>query len=73
MPCEALNHRSLLWEEIKDEIEPQLYITLVFAAKLLVAALRDERTSQPSVINKDIGNYGFEGKKDEMSRAGPSP
>ena len=70
IPVEA---SSLLWDEIKDEIEPQLFVTLVFIAKLLVAAARDERSIQPSVINTDIGNYGFDDRKDEIPRSGPSP
>jgi len=47
---------SLLWEEIKDEIEPQLFVTLAFFARLLLTAARDERSLQPIVITKEIGN-----------------
>jgi hypothetical protein len=72
IPDEALIHRSSLWDEIKDEIEPQLYVTFVFFAKLLIAAVRDERSSQHSVIKKDIGNYRSGDGKDEMARSSPS-
>jgi hypothetical protein len=65
IPGEASIFRSLVWDEIKDEIEPQLSVTLVFYAKLLIAAMRDERSVQPSVINKEIGNYRFGDRKDE--------
>jgi hypothetical protein len=70
---EASIQRSSLWDEIKDEIEPQLYVTLVFFAKLLLAAMEDEKSIQPSVVNKGNGNYGFRGGKDEMGRRSPSP
>jgi hypothetical protein len=73
MPKEAPIFGSLLWGEIKDEIEPQLFVTLVFIAKLLVGAVRDERSVQATEIKKEIGNYRFGGGKDEIARSGPSP
>ena len=46
---------SLVWDEIKDEIEPQLFVTLIFLARLVVSVVRDERLAQPFVISKDMG------------------
>ena len=65
IPGERSIFGSIVWEEIKDEIEPQLSVTLVFFAKLLIDALRDERPIQPAVINKEIGNYRIDAPKDE--------
>jgi len=62
-----------VWDEIKDEIEPQLFVTLVFYAKLLIAAMRDERTFQSIGITKVIANYDVDDGKDEIGRSGPSP
>ena len=65
IPGEGSIFGSPVWEEIKDEIEPQLSVTLVFFAKLLIAAMRDKRLIQPTVINKEIGNYRFDAQEDE--------
>ena len=73
IPGEGSIFTSLVWDEIKDEIEPQLYVTLAFLSKLLIAAARDERSIQPSVIKKENANYGFDDRKDEIPRSGPSP
>jgi hypothetical protein len=58
---------------MKDEIEPQLFVTLVFFAKLLLGAVRDERTFQPNEIKEEIGNYRTGDLKDEIAGGGPAP
>jgi plasmid stabilization system protein ParE len=60
----------LLWEEIKDEIAPQLYVTLVFIAELIFASVRDERSRQLPMIKGERGKYTNEGMKDEMGESG---
>jgi hypothetical protein len=72
IPGEGSVFRSLVWEEIKDEIAPQLSVTLVFFARLLIAALRDERVMQPAVIHQEIGKYGIDAEKDETDGICPS-
>ena len=64
---------SLLWQEIKDEIEPQVLVTIVFFVKLLISAARDEIRVQRAVITKEKGNYGFSGGKDEIEPRASSP
>ena len=73
IPGEASIFRSLVWEEIKDEIDPQLYVTLVFYAKLLISAMGDERASQSIGITKEIANYAIDDGKDEIGRSVPPP
>lgn len=72
MPQAASIRESLVWDEIKDEMEPQDYVTIAFIVKLLVCAMRDEIIGQPSVINKEIGNYRLVEGKDETAMS-PSP
>lgn len=72
MPQEASIGESLVWDEIKDEMRPQDYVTIAFIVKLLVCAMRDEIMGQPYVINNEIGNYPSVGKKDETALS-PSP
>ena len=73
IPKETSIRGSLLWDEIKDEIEPKAFVTLVFFAKLIIAVIKDERSAQHSVINKEIGEYRFVDVKDEIGRTLPSP
>lgn len=49
--------RSLLWDEIEDEISPQICIALQFIVELATASLRDEIVSQVSVIKEEYSNY----------------
>lgn len=53
---------------MKDETEAQLFVTLVFFSKLLLAAARDEITNQPFVIKREIRNYAQGAEKDEIGR-----
>jgi hypothetical protein len=55
-----------LWQEIKDEIKPQLLVTIVFFVKLLISSTRDEIRVQRNEITNEIGNWGFAGRKDEI-------
>ncbi len=72
MPQEASIRESLVWDEMKDEMRPQDYVTIAFIVKLLVCAMRDEIIGQPYVINKEIGNHPIVGEKDETALS-PSP
>lgn len=72
MPQAASIGESLVWDEIKDEMEPQDYVTIAFIVKLLVCAMRDEIIGQNSVIKREIGNYRFVEEKDETALS-PSP
>lgn len=65
MPFGGGIFKSSIWEEIKDEITPQLYVTIRFIYKLLRDELRDETMSQPIVIKVENGCCGYEGRKDE--------
>ena len=72
VPQTASIRESLVWDEIKDEMKPQDYVTIAFIVKLLVCAMRVEIIGQPSVINKEIGNYRLVEGKDETAMS-PSP
>lgn len=63
---------SLLWQEIKDELQPQLLVTIVFFAKLLFLSARDEIRVQGTVITKENGNYEIAQVKDEIEPKGAS-
>jgi hypothetical protein len=63
---------SLLWQEIKDELQPQLLVTIVFFAKLLFLSARDEIRGQCAVITKEMGNYQEADSKDEIEPKGAS-
>jgi hypothetical protein len=63
---------SLLWQEIKDELQPQLLVTIVFFAKLLFLSARDEIRAQGAVITKEMGNYQDAETKDEIEPKGAS-
>ena len=67
MPREGV-FRSCVWSEMKDEIGPQLTVTLLFFAKLLIAAIKDERFHQPPVFNAEISKSAKVRQKDEMER-----
>jgi hypothetical protein len=67
------NYRSLLWDEIEDEISPQLFVTLKFIVRLATATMRDEMESRVSVIKEEYANYGMAGGKDEIGDLGASP
>jgi len=61
-------YRSCLWSEIKDEIAPELYVTLLFFAQLLTGAKKDERMIQPFVSAEEIAKLAKAGPEDEMER-----
>ena len=61
-------YRSCLWGEIRDEIAPELYVTLLFFAQLLSAAKKDERMMQPYVSAEEIAKLAKAGPEDEMER-----
>lgn len=60
------------WEEAKDEIPAQVLVTLVFLARFMVGAARDEIRRQGAGILGQFGNSRKGVVKDEMSRAPPA-
>jgi ribosome biogenesis GTPase A len=64
---------SVLWEEIKDEIEPEVYVTLQFLVELIFEAMRDEIKIQPIVNKEEIVNYGSVKGEDEIGEMKRSP
>jgi len=71
VPQEASIGSSLVWDEIKDELMPQHYVTIAFIVKLIFSAMRDEIIRQPAEIKKEIGNYAIIEKKDETALSPP--
>lgn len=63
----------MLWEEIKDEMAPQMLVTLQFLFELIFASLRDEIEGQPAVISKEISNYRKHRREDEMGATRGTP
>jgi hypothetical protein len=56
--------RSILWDEIKDEISPEMFVTLQFLVELFFRSVRDEIRSQPFVTKAKIGNYRLDGMEE---------
>ena len=63
---------SLLWQEIKDELQPQVLVTIAFFLKLVISSARDEIRGQGAVITKENGNYQNAETKDEIEPKGAS-
>jgi hypothetical protein len=64
---------SILWDEIEDEISPEIFVTLQFLAELVIQLVRDEIASQPSETKAEFANHRLAGTKDENRESGPSP
>ncbi len=62
-----------LWEEMRDEIEPQLLVTLRFFADLLFQRREDERVVQRFVNTEEFVNLGIEEVKDQSDSAFSGP
>jgi len=54
--------RGFPWDDVKDEISPEVLVTLVFLARLLVSWTKDEKRVQQSGITKEF--------QDLLSRSG---
>jgi hypothetical protein len=76
-PADVLPRRGSLvsfpWDEMKDEIEPQVLVMLSFFARLLLSATRDEIRSQLAGITEEFGRLPGALPKDGTAREGPAP
>jgi hypothetical protein len=64
---------AILWDEIKAETSPEVFVTIQFLAELVFQSVRDEIVSQPSETKAEIANYRLGETKDENKESGPSP
>ena len=55
-----------MWDEIKDEMEPQALVTITFLVELIFESLRDEMRSQLPGNKGENANYGIGRREDEI-------
>lgn len=58
-----------LWEEMRDEIDPQVLVTFSFFANLLLQGWRDERVVQHAETTEEFVNLANEEVKDQSDLA----
>jgi hypothetical protein len=64
---------SLPWDEMRDEIPPEVLVMLVFFGRLLFRVLKDEMQGQASVITGESRRLPGGFSKDETAGRGPAP
>jgi len=61
----------LPWEELRDEITPQVFVVAGFFVRLVAKALRDEIGAGVTDIPGEVGQLGGTGRKDETADRPP--
>lgn len=62
----------LPWDEMRDEIQPQVLVTLAFLARLLHRAARDEIRVQLATVIRDFPRLPAKDEKDEIGIPPPA-
>lgn len=55
------------WEEARDEISPQLLVTLGFFGRFVGGVLRDEILTQRAGLMEEFANFATDGARDEKA------
>jgi hypothetical protein len=64
---------SLPWDEMEDEIPPEVLVMLVFFGRLLLRATKDERRSEPTGITGESRRLLTSDGKTRRPGGGPAP